>query len=124
MPQRMNALPASGGSPRPPMDPADLEPTLRQVLSDLADLDLQYDEQRAALDHWPGPEVMKQQLAHELQERHRRDRADGVELREGGVLRVGAEGVPHARHPARQVGMARADMGEPYVHWLTELQHS
>ena len=69
------------------MDPADLEPTLRQVLSDLADLDLQYDEQRAALDHWPGPEVMKQQLAHELQERHRRDRA-------------------------------------PYVHWLTELQHS
>jgi hypothetical protein len=46
--------------------PADLTPALQETLAILADLDTYYEGDRQKLEHWPGPEVIKQRLSQQL----------------------------------------------------------
>ncbi len=73
-PQHSSEAPAA-----PAIYPDDLEPQLQATLSGLASLESYYEQERGSLEHWPGPETIKERLARELEERHRQAREPYVQ---------------------------------------------
>ena len=63
----------------PAVYPDDLEPELQATLSVLARIETAYLQERGDLERWPGPDAIKQRLAHVLEERHRHDREPYVQ---------------------------------------------
>lgn len=60
--------------------PQDLQPALQEALSVLADIDCRYEQQIEQLQHWNGPEAMKERLAEQMEQRHRYEREPYVRL--------------------------------------------
>ncbi len=57
-----------------PVYPDDLEPALQDALAVLANIDAHYDGERERLELWFGPESLKDRLAAQLADAHRRER--------------------------------------------------
>ena len=57
-----------------PTDPADPTPALKETLAILAAIDSQHQEMHHKLEHWSGPESIKQRFFEQLEARHQRER--------------------------------------------------
>jgi hypothetical protein len=58
----------------PAFYPDDLQPALQDALALLANIDAHYDEERARLERWSGPDSMKARLGAQLEDAHRQER--------------------------------------------------
>jgi hypothetical protein len=61
-----------------PVYPDDVEPAVQDALSVLANIDAHYEGERERLDHWSGPETVKERLSSALAEAHQREREPHV----------------------------------------------
>ena len=62
--------------------PADLTQSIQAELAALADITAQYEQKRQQLETWTGPQKLKERLAEQVEDCHKRDR-------EPHVLRLG-----------------------------------